>query len=114
MNVKDFFNNRGKAIFFLTLVIEAITLLFRFGLGLESTKHTASTVGRLTFGIRIHHGYIGLLLLLIQLLPQLKNHWSRNIISVTGASLFISDIIHHLILYLLTGSADLDIFYPNS
>ena len=55
-----------RAILFLTLVFESVTCFFRFGLGMESTRDTASTVGRyITGGIRIHHGYVGILLLLI-------------------------------------------------
>ncbi|MFZ5949954.1 MAG: hypothetical protein ACOYXC_04585 [Candidatus Rifleibacteriota bacterium] len=100
-------------IFALTLAIEAITLFFRFGLSLESTKHTASTVGRLTGGIRIHHGYIGILFLLLLTLPALRKSNFGNILLVIGASLAISDIIHHSILYFVTGSADLDLVYPD-
>src|SRR5258708_2352507 len=47
----------------LALVIEGFTVVLRFGLHLESTRDTASTIGTMTFGLRIHHGYIGLFLL---------------------------------------------------
>lgn len=93
--------------------MEVVTLLFRFGLGLKSTEHTASTVGQLTMGIRIHHGYVGLLILLLMfLLPALRNHRYGNFAVIAGMSLFFSDIIHHSLLYLITGSADLDLVYP--
>ncbi|MDN5277978.1 MAG: hypothetical protein PWR01_1943 [Clostridiales bacterium] len=105
--------SRATATFFLTLMIEAVTLLFRFGFGLKSTQHTASTVGRLTFGIRIHHGYIGLLMLIILVIPRLRKSSLEPLITVIGTSLFVSDIIHHTILYYVTGSADLDLIYPN-
>nr|MBC8355760.1 hypothetical protein [Planctomycetota bacterium] len=49
----------------LTLLIELVTVILRFGLQLESTRDTASTIGLLTFGIRVHHGYCGALLVLI-------------------------------------------------
>jgi hypothetical protein len=57
--------NRARAAIVATVAIESVTLLFRFGLGLQSTVHTASTVGRLTMGIRFHHGYAGIILLLL-------------------------------------------------
>lgn len=111
--IESFCNSRYLATATLTFVIEAITLLFRFGFGLKSTEHTASTVGRLTLGLRIHHGYIGLLMLiLLALIPALKRSRLANAVFVIGASLFISDIIHHTILYFVTGSADFDLVYP--
>jgi hypothetical protein len=96
----------------LTLVMEMITLFFRFGLGLQSTLHTASTIGRLTFGIRIHHGYIGVLLLCINAVPAFSKNRFSALVTIIGASLFLSDVIHHSLLYLVTGSADLDLVYP--
>lgn len=109
----SFCKNRFKAIFTLTFIIETVTLLFRFGFGLKSTENTASTIGKLTFGIRIHHGYLGLLmLLLIAIFPALKRSRLADSILVIGASLFISDVIHHSILYFVTGSADFDLVYP--
>jgi hypothetical protein len=104
--------SRFSAAVALTVAIEAITLLFRFGLGLKSTQHTASTVGRLTFGIRVHHGYIGVLLLLLLLIPAIKRSRLADVLWVVGAAMFASDIIHHSILYFVTGSADLDLVYP--
>ncbi len=104
--------SNAQKIMFLTFVIEATTMFFRFGLGLESTKHTASTVGRLTMGIRIHHGYIGLVMLLLLFIPFIKKSRYAAVLSIVGASLFLSDILHHTLLYLITGSADLDLVYP--
>jgi hypothetical protein len=49
----------------LTITLELITLALRFGARLESTRDTASTIGRLTFGLRIHHGYVGLAIILV-------------------------------------------------
>ena len=45
----------------LTLLIEGVTILGRFAFGMESTRDTAC-LGRFTFGLRIHHAYIGVLL----------------------------------------------------
>ena len=33
---------------------------------------------------------------------------------VVGMSLFLSDVIHHSLLYLITGAADFDLVYPGS
>jgi len=111
--IQEFCCNRFRAIFMLTTIIESVTLFFRFGLGLKSTEHTASTVGQLTMGIRIHHGYVGLfILIMLFLIPVSRQHRYGNIAYVTGMSLFVSDILHHSLLYLVTGSADLDLVYP--
>jgi hypothetical protein len=98
-----------------TIVIEVICLVLRFGFGQESTKATASTIGMLTFGIRVHHGYIGLLLIPLGLaLYESKAHWGRWIF-IAGVSLFLSDFIHHfLILWPITGSPHFDLVYPTS
>ena len=42
--------------------VEALTVGSRFGLGLEATRDTG-LLSYLTYGIRIHHGYVGLLLI---------------------------------------------------
>jgi len=112
--VCQFCQKRLTAVILLTFVIEAVTLFFRFGLGLESTKHTASTVGKLTMGIRFHHGYAGIILLMLLLTGRFKQHRAADLIFVVGMSLFVSDIIHHTLLYLITGSADLDLVYPGT
>jgi hypothetical protein len=96
-----------------TAAVEIPTLIARFGLGLESTRDTASTVGRLTFGLRIHHGYIGLLLLLLVFFrPGFPEPWRRRTL-ILGAALFISDLLHHfLFLWVITGSPQFDFWYP--
>jgi hypothetical protein len=43
----------------LAVLFEAITLGFRIGLSLQSTRDTAA-LGAYTFGLRVHHGYVGL------------------------------------------------------
>ena len=113
-SVYKFCSTRRQATIVLTLVIEAVTLFFRFGLGLKSTEHTASTVGKLTMGIRFHHGYAGLILLLLLFLRRFKQSRAADTIFVVGMSMLISDIIHHSLLYLLTGSADFDLVYPGN
>ncbi len=108
--------SRGELIwltFALTLVIELICVVLRFGLQLDSTRDTASTIGRLTFGIRIHHGYCGAALMLVAYLliaryPRLAR-WGL----IIGLALVLSDLIHHfLVLWPLTGSPHFDLTYP--
>ncbi len=108
----QFCRRRLTATILLTFAIEAITLFFRFGLGLKSTEHTASTVGQLTMGIRFHHGYAGVLLLMLLLTERFRKHRTADCLFVVGVSLFVSDIIHHTLLYMITGSADFDLVYP--
>ena len=95
----------------LTVAIEAITCVLRFGSGLESTKDT-TVVGAYTFGIRIHHGYIGLLVLAAWWLTPARVAW-RPWLLRAGAALFLSDMIHHfLVLWPITGHHDFDLTYP--
>ena len=98
----------------LTLLIESVTLLFRFGFGLEATRDTASSVGRLTFGLRIHHGYIGLLLLPVAAYLRSRfpfSPWPSRLLALGGA-MALSDFIHHfLVLWPVTGSPQFDLWY---
>ena len=95
----------------LTILIEVTTCLVRFGIGLETTRDTAF-VGSLTFGWRIHHGYIGILMVLLaRAFPEghLLRHWGLRI----GGALFASDMIHHFaVLWPVTGSPEFDLRYP--
>lgn len=96
----------------LTVAIEALTVFLRYGMGLESTRDTASTIGRLTLGLRIHHGYLGILLLLAAWIawrrwPRLAPH-----LLVFGIALAASDAIHHfLVLWPIEGSPHFDLWY---
>jgi len=95
----------------LTLVIEAITALLRFKFGIQATQSTAF-IGNFTFGIRIHHGYFGIILLLVSLIPTLPIYL-RNMLLVLGSSLLLSDLIHHfVVLWLVTGDAQFHLKYP--
>ena len=95
----------------LTVVFEAITAILRFGFGLQATQSTAF-ISHLTFGIRIHHGYIGVLLLLISLIPSIPIY-VRNVLIILGGSLFLSDLIHHfIVLWLVTGDPQFHLTYP--
>jgi hypothetical protein len=100
----------------LTLLFEAVTVLFRFGFKVEATRDTAKYIARWTRGIRIHHGYWGvpLLILGIALLatsmgPMQAAAWSV----ILGLALIKSDLVHHfLVLWPITGNHDFDLVYP--
>ena len=95
-----------------TVLFEGITLFMRYFYKLESTRDTASTIGVLTFGIRIHHSYIGLLFLLISIY-FLKHHKYYNWFYAISIGLISSDFIHHfLILWPIEGSPEFHLIYP--
>src|SRR5260370_25989615 len=91
----------------LTVLFEAITCLFRFGLGMESTRDTG-VLRTLTFGLRIHHGYLGVLLAAAALLLPtrwLLRRWCLRV----GVALVASDLSHHfLVLCPITGDPHFD------
>ncbi len=94
----------------LTVLFEVVTYGLRFGLGRESRRDFAF-VGRLTFGWRVHHGYIGLgMVLLASLWPlaPFVQLWGTRI----GWALFWSDAVHHFgVLWPITGSPEFDLRY---
>jgi hypothetical protein len=95
----------------LALLIEGVTVFLRFVLGLQS-KRTTSGLAEFTFGYRIHHGYIGIILLLISL--AISNRFVKNLFICLGLGNLISDAIHHfIVLWFITGSPDFDLKYPN-
>jgi len=77
---------------------------------IQNKKNYAKYFLRLKFGsmkknnpfpIRIHHGYIGVIIILATFI------YSNKILYILGISLLISDIMHHLIfLPLLTGKTE--------
>ncbi len=94
----------------LTVAIELVTCLFRFGLHLQST-HDTSWLRGVTFGLRIHHGYIGLMLIVVALF--LRPSWRRWLL-ILGCALVLSDLAHHfLVLWPITGHSDFDLVYPD-
>lgn len=95
----------------LATLIEAVTAFLRFGIGLQATRDTAATVGRLTFGIRIHHGMVGVAILLVSAVVT-DETWKSRLI-VLGGALAISDLAHHfVVLWAATGSPQFDLLYP--
>ena len=96
----------------LALAIEALTVLLRYGFGLSSTRDSASTIGVLTMGLRIHHGYLGCLCLLLAL--GAGRRWPRAWppLVVLGLALVLSDAMHHfLVLWPIEGSPQFDLWY---
>jgi hypothetical protein len=94
----------------LAFVLEAITVGLRFGLGLESTRDTA-VIGNMTLGLRVHHGYIGLFLLLLGM-PFPRG--LRNALWFMAFGLIFSDLAHHfIVLWPITGSPQFDLIYPD-
>jgi len=93
----------------LALIMEAVTCLFRLGFDRQSTRDTA-WLAAWTGGIRIHHGYVGVLLLLVAILPLRR--WVRGALIVIGIALVLSDAMHHvLVLWPVTGSPEFDLRY---
>ncbi|MGB0908593.1 MAG: hypothetical protein ACPGVT_13980 [Maricaulaceae bacterium] len=101
-----------------TAIIEAVTLLFRFGLKMESTRDTGF-MKVLTFGFRIHHGYVGVVILLLCLLlrKRLLGKKMRKCFTLLcglAIGLIASDLIHHfLVLWPLTGDPQFHLRYPS-
>ncbi len=96
----------------LTVVIELITCGCRFGLGLQSTRDTG-WLSTITFGFRVHHGYIGIVLIVIALFAFPRAAFLTKLILVIGGALVLSDLAHHfLVLWPVTGDPQFDIRYP--
>jgi hypothetical protein len=98
----------------LTIAFELLTVFLRYGLQLESTRDTASTVGRLTCGIRIHHSYIGGVMMLLACCLWDRSPRLMWWMLVIGLGLFFSDLIHHfLVLWPLEGDPQFHLVYPS-
>lgn len=88
----------------------AVSALFRFGLGWTSAARTRP-LARFTRGYRIHHGYPGVLLLLV--LPWVPTtSWYFLALWTGGWALILSDVLHHLLLWWVTGDPELHGRYP--
>ena len=98
----------------LTAGLELLTLVLRFGFQFDWTRDTAETIGLMTLGIRIHHGYCGVVLILLAWSFSQTHPRHAEVIYVVGWSLLLSDAIHHfLVLWPLTGSPQFDFVYPS-
>ena len=101
-----------KKSLFLTVLFEGSALVSRFLLKLESTRDT-DFLKHLTFGLRVHHGYFGVLILLVFLFKKdLFGKYTAWVIAL-AIGLIASDLIHHfLILWPITGHPHFDLVYP--
>ena len=98
----------------LTIAVEVVTIAGRFVLGVEILSDTPSSMRNLTFGLRVHHSYIGLagLSLALPLSGALPAHaaWA----TIIGLALLGSDLIHHFcVLWPLTGHHEFFFSYPD-
>ena len=99
----------------ITILMELLTIILRFGFKLESSRDTASTVGRLTFGLRIHHGYIGVLMVVVAWCYIEPNTPCYEWFMIVGISLSISDFIHHVcVLWPIVGNPEFHLIYPKT
>ena len=80
----------------LTVLFEVITVLLRLGLKMESK------VVQEEF-IRIHHGYIGMFLLLASFVFPINALW------IVGWALILSDLVHHYTVLPLLSITEVDI-----
>jgi len=97
----------------LTCLLEIVTALLRFAVGIQSTRDFASTIGVLTQGIRIHHSYLGLGMIAIAALWRRRFSSVMRWILIIGLAFVFSDLIHHfLVLWPITGHPEFDLFYP--
>lgn len=77
-----------KEVIILTLIIECILIIGRLIFG--SMKETFNK-HKDKLKVRIHHGYIGVILVLVYL------SWAYSPLLIVGMSLLLSDLIHHFI-----------------
>jgi cardiolipin synthase len=94
----------------LAVLFEAATAALRFGLGLRSTRDT-SLLAPYTFGVRVHHGYVGAVMLLAAVFVRWKV--LRQWMVVLGLALVVSDLLHHFaVLWPATGDPEFHLVYP--
>lgn len=79
----------------LAALLEVVTVLLRFGAGLEAASDPLG-LGALTGGGRLHHGVLGLLLLAAAL-SVWRRITLRNVLLIVGGALLLSDAAHHLL-----------------
>ena len=87
------------------LAIELATIVLRFGWGMRSPE-TTKCCARFTGGWRIHHGYVGVALLVLAWALPLPAAASA-LLWISGIALALSDALHHFaVLWPLTGSPE--------
>ena len=70
----------------LTVILEIMTIAGRILFGSAKELHK-----RYKFKIRIHHGYVGIVLILTYFL------FMKSSLLFIGSSLFLSDLLHHFV-----------------
>jgi hypothetical protein len=99
-------------ILLVTLLVELVTVVLRFGFKLRSNTHTRR-LAALTAGRRIHHAYLGIAMLLASLFME-RGSALHMVCFIAGSGVALSDLVHHyLVLLPLTGSAEFDLTYPD-
>ncbi|MBI2932665.1 MAG: hypothetical protein HYY16_13540 [Planctomycetes bacterium] len=95
----------------LTVLVESATACGRFMFGVQATRDTCA-LAAFTFGWRIHHAYVGALVLGISMAwPSCD---VRVAITCVGSALVLSDLAHHfLVLWPITGRHEFDLTYPS-
>lgn len=93
------------------IVVEVATLVMRFGFAMKSPTVT-HRAARFTRGWRVHHGFVGLAVLLLATALPLPPPWG-NLAWISGIALFLSDAIHHFaVLHPVFGDSEFDLRYP--
>ncbi len=96
----------------LTIVFELITAWFRFGQGLSANRTTAP-IGRITRGVRIHHGYFGVVTAAAAVVASTSAPQFAEPLLSLSIGLILSDLVHHfLVLWPITGSHEFHLRYP--
>lgn len=98
----------------LTIIFETLTIALRYLGDLQISRDTGGTIGVLTFGLRIHHSYLGLAtIILYYIFLKTKPGWYQYILPF-GYALLFSDLIHHfLVLWPIEGDPQFHFVYPN-
>lgn len=117
-DLRPFWSDRSTLLWclWLTIAFELLTVVLRWGFDLQSTRDTASTVGVLTMGIRIHHLYIGAAMIPLGLWWRKRKHAEiGRWILIVGIAAFLSDLVHHfLVLWPIEGNPHFHLVYPQS
>ena len=97
--------------FLAAFAVEFATIVLRFGSGWRSPEVTRCCA-RWTAGWRVHHGYVGVALLVVAWLAPLPAALAA-FTWIAGIALALSDAIHHFaVLWPVTGSHEFYVRYP--
>jgi hypothetical protein len=98
----------------LAVVFELLTVVLRYGFDLDMTRDSAWLLSGVTCGLRLHHGYVGVVLLfLASSLCHRGSQWFQVLLAL-GLALVISDLVHHFaVMWPLEGDPHFDLVYPD-